>query len=157
MSTVQATQEAGFVSIRSSLRNLERSLQELGQILCNLIIVNYDIHRTVAILGEESNTTSLKLAANHFMRPTKDGLAPLKYSLVVDAGSSKPTSRGARIAEIDALKEIGAVDNKTVLQVHQIPHADAIQQRMQEEAMAMAAAQARAQAQARGAGTGHPH
>ena len=157
MSTVQATQEAGFVSIRSSLRNLERSLQELGQILCNLIIVNYDIHRTVAILGEESNTTSLKLAANHFMRPTKDGLAPLKYSLVVDAGSSKPTSRGARIAEIDALKEIGAVDNKTVLQVHQIPHADAIQQRMQEEAMAMAAAQARAQAQTQGAGTGHPH
>ena len=32
--TVQATQEAGFVSIRSSLRNLERALQELGQILC---------------------------------------------------------------------------------------------------------------------------
>lgn len=157
MATVQATQEAGFVSIRSSLRNLEGALSQLGQILTNLIMVNYDTHRVVAIVGEEGEQTSISLAANHFMRPTKDGLAPLRFQLNVDAGSSKPTSRGARIAEIDALKEMGVVDNVTVMQAHQIPHAEQIQQRMVEEAKAAAAAHAHAQAQAKGPGTGHPH
>jgi hypothetical protein len=156
-STIQATQEAGFVSIRSSLRNLERALRQLGEMLCNLIIVNYDVHRTVAIVGPEGTETSLRLAANHFMRPTKDGLAPLRFQLVVDAGASKPTSRGARIQEIDALKAMGVVDNQTVLQAHGIPHAEVIQQRMEQQALAAAQAQAQAQARARGTGTGHPH
>ena len=156
-STIQATQEAGFVSIRSSIRNLEGALSQLGQILTNLIIVNYDTHRVVAIVGEEGEQTSMKLAANHFMRPTKDGLAPLKFQLVVDAGSSKPTSRGARIQEIDALKAMGVVDNTTVLQAHGIPHSEQIQQRMEQEAMAAAAAQAQAKGQPHGPGTGHPH
>jgi hypothetical protein len=156
-STIQATQEAGFVSIRSSLRNLERALSRLGEILTNLIMVNYDTHRIVAIVGEEGEQTSMTLAANHFMRPTKDGLAPLRFQLTVDAGASKPTSRGARIQEIDALKAMGVVDNTTVLQAHGIPHGEAIQQRMQQEAQAMAAIQAQAAAQGKGPGHGHPH
>lgn len=156
-STIQATQEAGFVSIRSSLRNLERALMKVGEVLCNLIIVNYDTHRTVAIVGPEGTETALTLAANHFFRPTKDGLAPIRYQLVVDAGASKPTSRGARIQEIDALKAMGVVDNHTVLQAHGIPHIELIEQRMQEEAKAAAAAAAAAKAQARGPGTGHEH
>lgn len=157
VATVQATQEAGFVSIRSSLRNLENALGELGQILTSLIMVNYDVTRTVAIVGQEGAQTSLKLAANHFFRPTKDGLAPLRFQLMVSAGSDKPTSRGARIAEIDHLKELGAVDNHTLLQVHQIPHADQIEQRMQQEAQAAAMTQAHAAAVAKGPGTGHEH
>ena len=157
VATVQATQEAGFVPIRSSLRNLEGSLGELGQMLTSLIMVNYDVTRTVAIVGEEGTATSLKLAAMHFFRPTKDGLAPLRFQLLVTAGSDKPTSRGARIAEIDHLKEIGAVDNQTVLQVHQIPHAAQIQQRMQQEAQAAQMQAAHAQAVAKGPGTGHAH
>jgi hypothetical protein len=157
VATVQATQEAGFVPIRSSLRNLEGSLGDLGQILTSLIMVNYDVTRTVAIVGEEGTATSLKLAAMHFFRPTKDGLAPLRFQLLVTAGSDKPTSRGARIAEIDHLKEIGAVDNQTVLQVHQIPHAAQIQQRMQQEAQQAQMQAAHAQAVAKGPGTGHEH
>ncbi len=157
VATVQATQEAGFVSIRSSLRNLENALKELGQILTNLIMVNYDVTRTVAIVGEEGGPSSLKLAANHFFRPTEKGLAPLRFQLLVSAGSDKPTSRGARIAEIDHLKELGAVDNTTLLQVHQIPHAQQIQQRMEQEAQAAQMAAAHAQAVAKGPGTGHPH
>ena len=157
VATVQATQEAGFVSIRSSLRNLENSLGSLGQILVSLIMVNYDVTRTVAIVGEEGTATSLKLAANHFFRPTKDGLAPLRFQLLVQAGSDKPTSRGARIAEMDHLKELGVVDNQTVLQAHQIPHGPQIQQRMEQEAAAAQQAAAHAQAVAKGPGTGHPH
>jgi len=157
VATVQATQEAGFVSIRSSLRNLENSLGQLGQMLTSLIMVNYDVTRTVAIVGQEGAQTSLKLAANHFFRPTKDGLAPLRFQLLVSAGSDKPTSRGARIAEIDHLKEMNAVDNQTVLQVHQIPHGAQIQQRMQAEAQQAMQAQAHAAAVAKGPGTGHEH
>ena len=159
VATVQATQEAGFVSIRSSLRNLEGSLGQLGQILVSLIMVNYDTHRTVAIVGEEGTQTSLVLAANHFFRPTEKGLAPLRFQLLVTAGSDKPTSRGARIAEIDHLKELGAVDNTTLLQVHQIPHSEQIQQRMQQEAQAAMEQHAAmaAKSQPTGPGTGHPH
>ena len=157
VATVQATQEAGFVSIRSSLRNLENSLGSLGQILVSLIMVNYDVTRTIAIVGEEGTATSLKLAAKHFFRPTEEGLAPLRFQLMVQAGSDKPTSRGARIAEMDHLKELGVVDNQTVLQAHQIPHGPQIQQRMEQEAAAAQQAAAHAAAVAKGPGTGHTH
>ena len=98
---VAATQEAGFVRIRGNQRQLELTLRKAFELVANLIVINYDTPRFVAIVGEEGETTSIRLAAQHFYSPTADKegkvtFAPMRFSILVNAGSSKPTSRAAR-------------------------------------------------------------
>jgi len=165
--TVQATQEAGFVRIRSALRNLERCLGGLGNLVANLIVQNYDAPRVVAIVGDDGVDTAIRLAAQHFYMPKmidgKVAAEPLKFSLIVKAGSSAPTSRQARIAEADALFAMKAIDAQAVLQAHAWPNWQQVVERMKAEAAAMAQAQAAGKAQGggnaqpKGPGTGHPH
>lgn len=135
---VQSGQEAGFIRIRSSQRNLEQSMRKAGELLANLIIINYDTPRFVAIVGEEGETTSIRLAAQHFYSPTADQkgkvtFAPMKFSILVNAGSSKPTSRAARIAEANQLKQMQVVDDLFVLQAYRVSHAQEVYQRTQKE------------------------
>jgi len=166
--TVQATQEAGFVRIRSSVRNLERTLGELYRMLAHMMIQNYDIPRQVAIVGPNGENSALLLASKHFYAPSIHGtIAPMKFALLVMAGSDNPTSRQARIAEADALFALQAIDRPALLEQHAFPHWQSIDSRMQQKEMAIAQAQAAGQAagarprggrpQPRGPGTGHPH
>jgi hypothetical protein len=151
---VQAGQEAGFIRIRSAIRNMERTLRKAGELLANLIIINYDVPRFVAIVGDEGETSSIRLAAQHFYAPTEDEkgkvtFAPMRFSILVNAGSSKPTSRAARIQEANVLKQMGVVDDVYVLQAYRVSHwkdvkrrTDAMkQQEMQMAQMAAAAKQ----------------
>ena len=162
--TTQATQEAGFVRIRSSLRNLESNLSKLFRLCANLFIQNTNVPRFMAIVGEDGEDSALRLAARHFYMPSRDpnkpAAVPMKFSLIVKAGSSAPTSRQARIAEADALKALGAIDNQALLEVHAFPHPQQVLQRMQAEAQAAAQAEGQSKGgkpQPRGPGTGHEH
>lgn len=160
--TMQSAQEAGFVSIRSSQRNMELALTKTGTLLCHLIAQNYTTPRVVAIVGDKGTETSLLLAARHFYSPSRgdDGkysMTPLVFQLNVSAGSDRPTSRQARIAEADALFAMHAVDQQYVLQAHQVSDWEEVVARMQKQAMAMAQAQHDAKAQPKGPGTGHEH
>ena len=155
--TTQAVQESGFVSVRQALRNLEQTMSRLGQILAHLMILNYDVPRIVAIVGGEGEDTALRLAARHFYTPTKDGSEPLKFALTVNAGSSNPTSRQARIAEMDALKALDVVDAQAVLEAHRVPHWQNIIARMQAAAQAEAEQERLHPQQKKGPGTGHAH
>lgn len=166
--TMQSAQEAGFVSIRASQRNMETCLTTTGTLLVHLIAQNYTTPRVVAIVGDKGAQTSLLLASRHFYSPSRNfetreyDMTPLVFSLNVSAGSDRPTSRQARIAEADALFAMHAVDQQYVLQAHQISDWQAIQQRMQQQAMAIAAAQSQGKggggsSQPKGPGQGHPH
>jgi hypothetical protein len=162
--TVQSTQEAGFVRIRGSLRNLERALTEQYNLLAHLAIQNYDTPRVMAIVGEDGANSAIRLAARHFYTPSPSGAEPMKFSMQIMAGSGNPTSRQARIAEADALLAMHAIDRQAVLQTHNFPHWQDIEQRMevkeqqQQQMMAMAAAaKGGGSAQPTGPGTGHPH
>lgn len=161
--TVQAAQEAGFVRIRSALRNLETALGILYTLVANLVIQNYDVPRVVAVVGEQGEDTALRLAARHFYMPRvnpgtgKVESVPMKFSLVVKAGSASPTSRQARIAEADALFAMHAIDAQAVLEAHQWPNPEVVLQRMQQQAMALEQAKGAAAGEAHGPGTGHEH
>jgi hypothetical protein len=162
--TTQATQEAGFVRIRSSLRNLESNLGKLFRLCANLFIQNTNVPRFMAIVGEDGEDSALRLAARHFYMPSRDpnkpAAVPMKFSLIVKAGSSAPTSRQARIAEADALKTLGAIDDQALLEVHAFPHYQQVLERMKAEAQAAAQAEAASKGpkpQPRGPGTGHEH
>jgi hypothetical protein len=160
---VSATQEAGFIRIRSAQRNLELTLRKAFELVANLIIINYDVPRVVAIVGPEGEMTSLRLATRHFYTPGPDGPDPMRFSLLVNAGSSKPTSRAARIQEANALFEMHVVDSQYVLQAYRVSHWQSVQQRTKQEQQEAAVAAAiqggggGGKAQPKGPGTGHPH
>jgi hypothetical protein len=135
---MHAGQEAGFIRIRSASRNLEQTLRKAGELLANLIIINYDTPRFVAIVGQEGESTSVRLASQHFYAPVREKkgvtFQPLRFALTVNAGSSKPTSRAARIQEANTLKAMGVVDDLFVLQAYRVSHAQAVLQRKQAQA-----------------------
>jgi hypothetical protein len=149
---VSAGQEAGFIRIRSALRNLELTLRTAGELLANLIIINYDTPRFCAIVGEEGEQTSIRLAAQHFYGPdiSKDGkvkFSPMRFAMTVNAGSSKPTSRAARIQEANQLKQMNVVDDQFVLQAYRVSHwKDVMKRKQMQEQQALQLAQAQAAA-----------
>src|ERR1035437_1558973 len=167
--TIQSAQEAGFVSIRASQRNMETCLARTGTLLVHLIAQNYTTPRVVAIVGDKGTETSLLLAARHFYSPSRNfetqkyDMTPLVFALNVSAGSDRPTSRQARIAEADALFAMKSVDQQFLLQAHQISDWEEIIQRMQAQALEMAKAAAAGKGgkggspQPTGPGTGHAH
>jgi hypothetical protein len=57
---------------------------------------------------------------------------PLRFQVNVRAGSMLPTSRNARVAEVDTLYAMGAVDRPVVLEAHKIPNRQAILERIAE-------------------------
>jgi hypothetical protein len=174
--TMQATQEAGFVRIRGSVRNLERTLGESYRLLAHLIVQNFDVPRTMSIVGPDGQSSAIQLASKHFYSPSKlsptldhkaaaalseigfrsginvlanvlEPADPMKFSLLVMAGADNPTSRQARIAEADALAAMGMIDRPAVLEQHAFPHWQMIDQRMQQREMAVAQAQAQGRSQ----------
>ncbi len=153
----QQAQEAGFVRIRSSVRNLERTLSEVYRMLGHLVIQNYDVPRELAIVGPTGENSALLLASKHFFSPSIHGkVAPMKFSLLVMAGADNPTSRQSRIAEADALFALHAIDRPAVLEQHAFPHWQQIDQRMQQQELAMAQAAAAGSAAGKGGGGGQP-
>jgi hypothetical protein len=122
---ISSVQEAAFVRIRSSISNLERSLESCMHKLADIIIDNFDQKRIMAIIGPDGEKTAGVFFRNHFMIPDADDdrdLSPMKYICQVRAGSSTPTSRGARIQEADKLFAMGIIDDQAVLEAHQYPH-----------------------------------
>ena len=64
----------------------------------------------------------MALRSMHFYTPSKKGRVPLKFSLLVDAGSSLPTSKRARVQEMDTLFAMGALDIPAILEIHKVPN-----------------------------------
>ena len=157
---VSATQEAGFIRVRSAQRNLEMTLRKAFELVANLIVINYDVARTVAIVGPEGEMTSIRLSAQHFYDPSSPRAAqPMRFSLTVNAGAAKPTSRAARIAEANALYDRKAVDDQFLLEAYRVSHWQAVlaRKRAQMAQMAQMAALSGNKAQPHGPGTGHAH
>jgi hypothetical protein len=157
---VSATQEAGFIRVRSAQRNLELTLRKAFELVANLIIINYDVPRVVAIVGDEGQMASIRLATRHFYTPGPNGPDPMRFSLLVNAGSSKPTSRAARIKEANDLYEMHAVDAQYVLQAYRVSRWQSVLARVkqeQQEAAVAAALSGGGKGQAKGPGTGHAH
>jgi hypothetical protein len=130
-------------------------------LVANIIVINYDVPRTVAIVGPEGAMTSIRLSAQHFYDPAgPDGPAPMRFSMMVNAGAAKPTSRAARIAEAVQLYEMHCVDQTYVLQAFQVAHSEAIVSRMAaaaKQAAIEAALTGGPKGQPKGPGTGHEH
>ncbi|HXA31501.1 MAG TPA: hypothetical protein VNV87_04520 [Acidimicrobiales bacterium] len=128
--TISQVQEAAFVRVRSALTNLEDTLRDAAYKLSDLIIDNYDAPRTMAVVGPEGQSTSLSLAGHHFQLPTSSGAIPLKYMLLVEAGSTTATSSDARRHDAQTLSALGVVDDQYVLEAFKVRNPDKILKRL---------------------------
>lgn len=118
---LDSLQEAAFVRIRMSLRNLERGLTRAGNLVASLITEFYDTPRVVPILGPDGQSLTKALAAQHFYLPGPDGKIPLQFALSIEGGSMLPTSKQARAAEAQTLFALGAIDEEALLEAMDWP------------------------------------
>lgn len=127
---VDAMQEAAFVSIRDQLKNVEYAMRRIGYMKASLIIDNYTDPRLVSLVGDDGSKSALALRRNHFFIPTSQGELPLKYQLLVDAGSSRNTSRKVREDQAMMLFRIGAIDEEALLEAMEFPNAQEVAERV---------------------------
>lgn len=129
---VDSMQEAAFVRIRMSLRNLERFLRRAGNLMASNIAEFYDTARIVPFVGSDNAQRTIVLHNQHFYRPSADGKRlPMAFHIKVEAGSMLPTSKQARAQEAQALYAMGAIDVEGVLEAMDYPNRDKIVQRVQ--------------------------
>lgn len=122
--------EAGFVRIRLAQRGLEYMLRGAGQKLTAIMSEFYTTPRLVSIVGADGQRTSMEMRARHFYVPDKDGKAPLRFQILVRAGSMAPTSRQGRINEADGLFAMGGIDREALLEAHDTPNRRLILERI---------------------------
>lgn len=134
--TLDNIQDASFVRIRVALRNLEYVLREQGEIQASLITEFYDTPRMVAAVGKNGENSSLVLKAKHFYVPMNDESVPLKFSLLVNAGSQNATSAFARRQDALTLFTTGALDAQALLEEFNWPNREEIIKRLQAAAAA---------------------
>lgn len=129
-SVLDSLQEAAFVRIRLAIRNLETMLRGVGEKNASNICEFYDVPRIISMVGPTGQATALAIAGKHFYSPTPEGRTPLRFQLSVEAGSSLPTSKSARMSEADTLFAMQAIDRASVLEAHNWPNRDLVLQRM---------------------------
>ncbi len=140
---LDSVQDAAFVRVRASLRELERALRSVGAKMCATVAEFYDEPRIMSIIGEDGQRTYRNLRARHFYAIDADDPGkriPLRFSLIADAGSQLPTSKQARAAEAKHLFQLGAIDIFELLRAMGWPNYALVAQRVMEQQAQAAAA-----------------
>lgn len=122
---LSSVQDSAFVRVRATLRNLERCLRGVTQKMVGNIAEFYTEPRMIAIAGPGSDKTRYAIKSRHFYTVndgTEEDSTPLRFTVMADAGSEHPTSRGARQEQANFLFSVGAIDEIEVLKAHQWPN-----------------------------------
>lgn len=131
---LDSVQDAAFVRIRATLRELERTLRGVTTKKCAFIAEFYTEPRMVAMIGQDGQRLRRALRGRHFYSMDRDRL-PLRFTIIADAGSQLLTSKQARAAEADTLFGLGAIDELEVLKAHQWPNYAHVAKRIMERAV----------------------
>ena len=126
-------QDAAFVRVRASLRQLEAALRDVCSKMCANIAEFYTEPRLLAQVGPDGSQTHLALRARHFYTRDADNpdeRIPLRFSLLADAGSQMPTSKQARAAEAERMYALGAIDVYELLKAKDWPNWRIVAQRV---------------------------
>lgn len=131
---LDSVQDAAFVRIRASLRELERALRGACQKQCANIAEFYTEPRLANLLGPDGDRTTRALKSRHFyvLHPSEDKQVPLRFNLLADAGSQLPTSKQARSADAERLYALGLIDELEALKAKQWPSYAVVAKRMME-------------------------
>ena len=118
---------------RLMIRNLETMLKGVAEKTASLICEFYDTPRIVSLVGPSGEQTALAIRGEHFYTSSDKGRVPMRFQISVEAGSSLPTSKQARMAEADTLYAMQAIDREAVLEAHNFPGRKEIVKRQAEK------------------------
>lgn len=138
--TVESVQESAFVTIRAAQRNLEYAMRDAGYKKAELICEFYTKPRMVAIAGAGGERTSIMLGALHFHLPSSEGSVPMKYQLLIDAGSRRHTARQIMEERAIQMFTLGLLPPTDTLEAINWPKAREVGQKVEEQMAAAAAA-----------------
>jgi hypothetical protein len=125
---IDSVQDAAFVRVRATLRELEGVLRRAGTKLMGTIAEFYDEPRMATILGPDGERTALTLREKHFYDP-EDGKTPLRFALLADAGSELSTSRQALAAQALSMYGLQLIDRVEALKALRWPNYSTVAQR----------------------------
>ena len=135
---MDSVQDAAFVRVRATLREIERSLKSVGKKMIASMAELYTEPRLLSLLGPDGARTAQLLKARHFYVPNElasdedPAKMPLRFNLLADAGSQLATSREARIAQATQLFALGAIDVPELLRAMQWPNWGIVAKRVQD-------------------------
>jgi hypothetical protein len=139
---LDSVQDAAFVRVRASLRELERLLRGCAVKMAANVAEFYTEPRLVSLLGPDGDRTSKALTARHFYvtdYQEQGERIPMRFNLLADAGSQLPTSKQARSADAERLFALGAIDHLELLKAKQWPNYAVVTKRMMEQQAAAGA------------------
>lgn len=130
---LDSVQDAAFVRIRATLRELERMLRGCSSKMAASIAEFYTEPRLMSIIGDDGAHLHRALQARHFysLNLSDSGeRTPLRFTLLADAGSTLPTSAQARSGDAMTLFGLGAIDRTELLKAMNWPHYTEVAQRV---------------------------
>lgn len=141
---LDSVQDAAFVRIRATMRELERTLRGAAEKMASTIAEFYTEPRFQSLIGDDGMIAHAAFRARHFYtHPDESGQRiPLRFTLIADAGSSLPTSQQARAGDAMTLFGMGAIDQLELLKAMNWPNYAVVAKRVLDNAVATAAAQA---------------
>lgn len=134
-SVLDSVQDAAFVRVRASLREMENSLNTVTHRQAATIAEFYTEPRLMSLIGPDGRKLHQSLRARHFYAIDEDKPTeriPLRFTLVADTGSELLTSKMARANQSVELYKIGAIDEIEVLKAQQWPNWSVVSQRVME-------------------------
>jgi hypothetical protein len=131
---MSSVQDSAFVRVRATLRNLERMLRGVTQKMTANIAEFYTEPRMIALAGDDADKTRIAIKSRHFYKLADEGedATPLRFTVMADAGSEHPTSRGARQSQSERLFALGAIDEIEVLKANRWPNYKEVAARVME-------------------------
>ena len=138
-SVIDSISESSHVGIRAMLRQMEYALRDSFQKKAALVAENYTEPRLISIAGEQGENTYKALRGRHFLIPSSDGAVPLKYQLIVDAGSRHHVSRQMRENRAVQLFAMEMIDEEAALEEIDFPNWRKVSERVQQRKAQMAA------------------
>lgn len=134
---LDSVQDAAFVRIRATLRELERTLRGAAGKMCASIAEFYTEPRVTSIIGDDGMHMHRALSARHFYTLDQDDAGeriPLRFTLLADAGSSLPTSQQARAGDAMTLFGLQAIDRLELLKAMNWPNYSIVAKRADQNA-----------------------
>jgi hypothetical protein len=128
---LDSVQDAAFVRIRATLRELERTLRGAGSKMCASVAEFYTEPRIMSIIGDDGMHMHRALRARHFYANSGEAgeRVPMRFTLLADAGSSLPTSQQARAGDAMTLFGLQAIDRLELLKAMNWPNYAIVAQR----------------------------
>ena len=137
-----ARQREGDVSVFAYIDNLARSLRYAGKVLVDLIPRIYTEERTIRLMGEDGNTSSVKVNSRRPVDPYKPGAARRiydlrtgKYDVTVTVGPSYTTQReeaaDSMMRFVQAFKDSAPIIGDLIAKNMDWPGAQEISERLQ--------------------------